>query len=63
MVQFRKTRIYDINIDELLGIQLSQINSIIHHKLVISETATCEGDSYFPLPKEQRNPIRGLFYF
>ena len=34
------------------------INSIIQHQLVISETALCEGR--FQLPKELRNPMKGL---
>ena len=36
------------------------INSIIQHQLIISEIASCEGSSYFPLPKEPRNSMKGL---
>ena len=36
------------------------INSIVERQLVISEINSCEGCSYFPLPKELRNPIKGL---
>ena len=33
---------------------------MIQHQLVISETASCEGSSYFPLPKERMNSMKGL---
>ena len=36
------------------------INSIIQYQLIFSETAPCEDSSYFPLPKELRNPMKGL---
>ena len=36
------------------------INSIIQHQLIISEIASCEGSSYFALPKELRNQMKGL---
>ena len=36
------------------------INSIIQCQLVISDIASCEGSFYFPLPKELRNPMKGL---
>ena len=57
----------DVNIDELLHMEHSElssriemwinegsswrINSIIQHQLVISEITPCEESSYFPLPK------------
>ena len=41
----------DINIDELLHMEHSEL-SIIQHQLVISEITPCEGSPYFPLPKE-----------
>ena len=31
----------------------------MQHQLVISEITPCEGSSYFPLPKELRDPIKG----
>ena len=36
------------------------INSILQHQLVILETAPCEGNSYFPLPKELNNAMNEL---
>ena len=61
----------DVNIDELLHMEHSElssriemwineglswrINSIIQHQLVISKITPCEGSSYFPLPKELIN--------
>ena len=36
------------------------IYSILQHQFVISEIAPWEGSSYFPLPKELRNPMKGL---
>ena len=69
----KKSEFNDTNADELLDIQRNHlssrverwacegsgwiINSIIQHQLVISEIASCEGSSYFPLPKELRNPM------
>ena len=66
----------DIKIDEILDIKHNQISSrverwtyersgwtidsIIQHQLVISEITPCEESFYFPLPKELRNPMRGL---
>ena len=63
-----------INIDELSDINHNQlssivgwwtckgsgwtINLIIKHQLVIPEITPCEGSSYFPLPKELRNPMK-----
>ena len=71
-----KLEFNDINIDELLDIQHNQLssrferwtyegsgwktNSVIQHQLVTSEIATCEGSSYLQLPKELRNPMKGL---
>ena len=71
-----KLKFNDTNTDKLLHIQNNQlssrvegwtyegsdwtINSIIQHELVISEIATCEGTFYFPLPKELKNPMKGL---
>ena len=37
-----------------------KINLLIQHQLVISEIAPCEGSSYFSLPNELRNPMRGV---
>ena len=71
-----KIEFNDINVDEVLDIQHSQlssrvercvyegwgwtINLIIQHKLVISEIAPCEISFYFPLPKELRNQVKGF---
>ena len=33
---------------------------MIQHQLIIAETASCEGSSYFPLPKERMNSMKGL---
>ena len=33
---------------------------MIQHQLFISETASREGSSYFPLPKERMNSMKGL---
>ena len=64
------------NIDELLDIQHNQlssrverwtyersswtINLIIQYHFIISENTPYEGSSYFPLPKELRNSVKGL---
>ena len=32
----------------------------MQHQLVVSEIALCGWSSYFPLPKEKRNPVKGL---
>ena len=66
----------NITIDEILDIQHKRLSSrvenwtyevsgwtiysIIQHQCVISEISPCEGSSYFPLPKEVRNPMIGL---
>ena len=36
------------------------IDSIIQHQIVILEIVPCEESSYFLLPKELRNPMKGL---
>ena len=36
------------------------INSILQHQLAISKISPWEGRSYFPLPKELRNPMKEL---
>ena len=71
-----KIEFNDINIDEILNIERNQfllrvengtyegsgwtINLIIQHRLIISEIAPCEGSSYFPLAKQDKNPMKGL---
>ena len=67
-----KVEFSDLNIDELHNQFSSRverwkfegsgwtINSIIQCQLVISDIASCEGSFYFPLPKELRNPMKGL---
>ena len=71
-----KIEFNDINIDEVLNIERNQfllrvengtyegsgwtINLIIQHRLIISEIAPCEGSSYFPLAKQDKNPMKGL---
>lgn len=49
------------NNDGLLDIQNNQLPSrveyLIQHQHVISETTPCEKSSYFPLPKELKNPL------
>ena len=75
-VDSEKIEFNDINIDELLDTQHNQlssragrwtynrsdliINSILQYQVVISEIAPCEESSYFPSPKELRNPVKGL---
>ena len=44
---------------DVLRIRLN-INWILQHQIVISEITPSEGSSYFPLPKELRNPMKGL---
>ena len=39
------------------------IHSILQHQLVVSKVAPCEESFYFPLPKEQRNPMKRLINF
>ena len=36
------------------------IYSMLQNEFVISEIAPCEGSSFFPLPKELKNPMKGL---
>ena len=36
------------------------IHSILQHQLYTSEIGSCEESSYFPLPKELRNLIKGF---
>ena len=69
-------KITDININELLEIQHKQllprverwtcegscwtIHSVLQHRLVISGIAPCGESPYFSLPKDLRNPMKGL---
>ena len=53
----KKIEFNDTNIDELLDIQHNQLSSRVQR---LSEIASCKGSSYFPLPKELRNPVKGL---
>lgn len=62
----KKIEFNDANIDEIFDIRHNQLSSsvggwtyersgsysILKHQLCISEITTCEGRSYFPLPKK-----------
>ena len=72
----KKIEFSNINVDEPIDTKHNQLSSkverwmcegpewtiisIIQHQLIISEIAPYERSSYFPLPKELRNPMKGL---
>ena len=74
-----KIQFSDIETDELLDIQHNPLSSrverqtykvsgrpiysVLQHQLVLSKTAPCQESSYFPLPEEVQNAMKGLINF